>query len=207
MNEIATLDKFHQQHHAFSREALARAVWSLIAEPGDADAGRLIAESSAADAFDAVINVESVADLHTLRDRVLPRLSIPMVEMAFRAAARNGVELVTPEHAHWPSRLNGLGEAAPYALWVRGNTELLVEELATAVIGARAATGYGEHVAMEISAGLVGLGHTRVGCSLRNRRDGAPRRSRLAWPHRRLPCWGSGPVLSGWPRGPVDSDR
>jgi DNA processing protein len=32
----------------------------------------------------------------------------------------------------------------------------------TAIVGARAATGYGEHVTMEISAGLVERGHTII---------------------------------------------
>ena len=65
--------------------------------------------------------------------------------MAFQSAARFGAELVTPEHPHWPSRMIDLGHSAPVALWVRGNTEYLIDEVSTAIVGARAATGYGDH--------------------------------------------------------------
>jgi len=49
--------------------------------------------------------------------------------MAFRSAAWFGAELVTPEHPHWPTRMNDLGYSAPVALWVRGSTEFLIDEL------------------------------------------------------------------------------
>ena len=57
--------------------------------------------------------------------------------MAFRSAARFGAELVTPEHPHWPTRMNDLGNSAPVALWVRGNTELLIDEVSSAIVGRR----------------------------------------------------------------------
>ncbi|WP_141990563.1 DNA-processing protein DprA [Rhodoglobus vestalii] len=68
--------------------------------------------------------------------------------------------LITPEHPHWPTRMNDLGINAPFALWVRGNSEILIDDKTTAIVGARAATGYGEHITMEITAGLVERGHT-----------------------------------------------
>ena len=167
MNETTTtFDQLQEQHHAISRDSLARAIWSTIIEPGDQDAGELIANLNAAEALEAVLNEASDSTgeekLRTLRERVIPKFSSGAVEMAFRSAARFGAELVTPEHPHWPIRLNDLGTSAPVALWVRGNSELLVEEVSTAFVGARAATGYGEHVTMEIAAGLVGRGHTIV---------------------------------------------
>jgi DNA processing protein len=93
---------------------------------------------------------------------VIHRFSGGAVELAFRSAARFGAELVTPEHPHWPTRINDLGHSAPVALWVRGNTEYLVDEASIAIVGARAATGYGEHVTMEITSGLVERGYTIV---------------------------------------------
>ena len=167
MNETTTtFDQLQEQHHAVSRDTLARAIWSTIIEPGDQAAGELISSLNAAEALEAVLAVESdpigEVKLRSLRERVLPKFSSGAVEMAFRSAARFGAELVTPEHPHWPTRMNDLGHSAPVALWVRGNTELLVDEVSTAIVGARAATGYGEHVTMEIAAGLVGRGHTIV---------------------------------------------
>jgi len=167
MNETTTtFDQLQEQHHAISRDSLARAIWSTIIEPGDQDAGELIASLNAAAALEAVLNGASDSidegKFRSLRERVLPKFSTGAVEMAFRSAARFGAELVTPEHTHWPTRMNDLGNSAPVALWVRGNTGYLVDEVSTAIVGARAATGYGEHVTMEIAAGLVGRGHTIV---------------------------------------------
>ena len=167
MNETTTtFDQLQEQHPAVSRDSLARAIWSTIIEPGDQDAGELIANLNAAEALEAVLNGGSDSTneekFRSLRERVIPKFSPGAVEMAFRSAARFGAELVTPEHPHWPTRMNDLGNSAPVALWVRGNTEFLVGEVSTAVVGARAATGYGEHVTMEITAGLVGRGHTIV---------------------------------------------
>jgi len=167
MNEtITTFDQLQEQHHTISRDTLARAIWSTIIEPGDQDAGELIATLNAAEALEAVLNGGSNSideeRVRSLGERVVPKFSTGAVEMAFRSAARFGAELVTPEHPHWPTRMNDLGTSAPVALWVRGNTEFLVDEVSTAIVGARAATGYGEHVTMEITAGLVGRGHTIV---------------------------------------------
>ena len=167
MNEsITTLDQVQEQHHTVSRDSLARAIWSTIIEPGDQDAGELITTLNAAEALEAILNGESDSideeKFRSLGERVIPKFSNGAVEMAFRSAARFGAELVTPEHPHWPTRVNDLGTSAPVALWVRGNTEFLVDAVSTAIVGARAATGYGEHVTMEITAGLVGRGHTIV---------------------------------------------
>ena len=167
MNEtITTFDQLQEQHRTISRDSLARVIWSTIIEPGDQDAGELIATLNAAEALEAVLNggSDSIDEekFHSLLERVIPKFSTGAVEMAFRLAARFGAELVTPEHPHWPTRMNDLGTSTPVALWVRGNTEFLVDEVSTAIVGARAATGYGEHVTMEITAGLVGRGHTIV---------------------------------------------
>lgn len=162
MNETTTtFDQLQEQHHAVRRDALARAIWSTIIEPGDQEAGNLIANLNAADALDAVLTSGGV-ELRSIRERVIQRLSRGAVELAFRSAARFGAELVTPDHPHWPTRMNDLGSSAPVALWVRGNTEYLVDDVSIAIVGARAATGYGEHVTMEITAGLVARGHTIV---------------------------------------------
>jgi len=163
MNDTITMNQLHEQHHALTSEALARAIWSQITEPGDGEAGILVADMGAAPALDVITGdthyVEGI-DLPGLRERVLPKLAAGTVEQMFRSAARYGAELVTPEHAHWPTRVTDLGVHAPFALWVRGNTELLADEVTTSIVGARAATGYGEHVTMEFSAGLVDRGHT-----------------------------------------------
>jgi len=158
-----TFQTLHQQHHALTEDALARAVLSAIVEPGDTDAGTLIATYTARGTLDLITGeTESIDNVNLLglRNRTLPRLNAGSIEIMFRQVVRFGAQLITPEHPHWPTRLDDLGTLAPIALWVRGNTEMLVDEKTTAMVGARAATGYGEHVTMELAAGLSDRGHT-----------------------------------------------
>ncbi|WP_104129580.1 DNA-processing protein DprA [Cryobacterium sp. N21] len=147
-----------------SPDAIARAMWTIVGEPGDTQAGELIAAVGAADALTLLCQGEDTApgvDLTSLRERVLPRVVDSAIVAALSAAARVGAVLITPEHPHWPAGFADLG-AHPHALWARGNTALLVAQPSIAVVGARAATGYGEHVCMDIVGGLVGRGHTIV---------------------------------------------
>ncbi|WP_051973754.1 DNA-processing protein DprA [Cryobacterium sp. MLB-32] len=148
-----------------SPDAIARAVWTIVGEPGDTQPGELIHAVGAADALTLVCQDEDSAaglDLTNLRERVLPRVVDSGIVAAFTAAANVGAVLITPEHPHWPAGFADLGLSAPHALWARGNTALLVAQPSIAVVGARAATGYGEHVCMDIVAGLVGRGRTIV---------------------------------------------
>ncbi len=163
MTETITLGQLRQQHHALTTDALARAIWSLITEPNDGEAGALVSKLGADEALRVMTGEVGKAedfDLTVLRERAVHRLNAGAVERMFRDAVRHRAELVTPEHPHWPTRVNDLGDHAPFALWVRGNSEILTDELTTSIVGARAATGYGEHVTMEFSAGLVDRGHT-----------------------------------------------
>ena len=70
--------------------------------------------------------------------------------------------------------------AAPIALWVRGSGALAgLCDQAAAIVGARAATGYGLHMAGELGAGLAAAGFTVVsGAAIGI--DGAAHRGALA---------------------------
>jgi DNA processing protein len=64
-----------------------------------------------------------------------------------------------PDVLQWPTGLADLGDHGPIALWVRGTDDAVVAlSRSIALVGARAATGYGEHVTMEASAGLIDRG-------------------------------------------------
>jgi DNA processing protein len=140
-------------------DALARAIWTLIAEPLDEETGNLIQAAGAERALALILDSDEAEHgglaLETIRDRSLPRANASSLHRVLHTSARFGVKLITPDHADWPVRLNDLGPRAPFALWVRGNSKLLQAESPIAVVGARAATGYGEHMTMEIAAGLV----------------------------------------------------
>lgn len=71
--------------------------------------------------------------------------------------------LLTPEDDDWPhSALHGLSEqglGAPLGLWVRGSVNLTASiRSAVSIVGSRAATGYGEHVASSLGTDLADAG-------------------------------------------------
>ena len=161
-------------------ELFARAAWTGIAEPGDRLAGVLVGQLGATEALRTVLATPTVASLFgRLRDggaydvdeeqvdhaleRWRPRLQMDTALHAMRQAARVDARLLIPTDLHWPVGVDDLGEHAPIALWVRGNDATLAAmPRAIALVGARAATGYGEHVTMEASAGLVDRGYAIV---------------------------------------------
>jgi DNA processing protein len=156
------------------RRAYAAGIWSCLVEPGDATAGRLIEALGADDALEWVSAASGHVDMahriettpDDLRDalaRWRPRLEQDVADAAFADAARAGVVLLTPDDPRWPRGAADLGWHGPVCLWVRGDPAALSMAVpGLAVVGARAATGYGEHVAMEIAAALAGRGATIV---------------------------------------------
>ena len=161
-------------------DRFARASWTGIAEPGDRMAGILVGTLGATTALSAVVErwdaarvrqelaaagVDDAEDeeVAPALARWQPRLQSGPALISLKQAARYGVRLATPADSGWPTGLADLGPHAPIALWVRGNWSTLdAAERSFALVGARAATGYGEHVTMEASAGLVDRGYCIV---------------------------------------------
>ena len=187
-SEIAALLRAVTPDRSLNREQIAersaRARWSAIAEPGDADAGRLIATLGPVEAL-AWLEAEAAAGLAdaTLAeavDRWHPRIRQVDTPLHLRQAARFGARLVIPGDAEWPTGLDDLGAHAPAALWVRGGAGLLGRlDRSIAIVGARAATGYGEHVTVEVTSGLVDRGFAIVSGAAFGI-DGAAHRAALA---------------------------
>lgn len=154
---------------AGARDRWARGAWSCLIEPGDGVAGALIAafEAEAAlavlgdgrpDAPEAGIDAATLAGA---RKRWGPRLTT--LADGFAAARRCGARLLTPADTDWPHRVDALGVHAPVCLWVRGAAgRLRAEDGAVAIVGARAATAYGEQMAAELAGGLAASGVTVV---------------------------------------------
>ena len=160
-------------------EALSRAVLGSVAEPGDGVLGRAVAAIGARQATELLLGsatpallVEAVREAGEHLDerevaagleRWRPRLDHPAFVRSLAQAARVGARLVIPSDPEWPTGLDELGVHAPLAIWVRGRAGALAGAMpAIALVGARAATGYGEHVAMESASGLVDRGFAVV---------------------------------------------
>ena len=76
---------------------------------------------------------------------------------------REGIRLVCPGDSEWPTQLDTLGVARPYALWLRGEADLRYCCLhSVSIVGARASSAYGEHVGTEMAAALAERGWTAV---------------------------------------------
>ena len=138
-------------------ERLARAAWSRVAEPGDEQAYAFVAEHGPGPAMAALL----AGQVDVARWRVrLPALD-PAREL--RAVERLGGRLVIPSDPQWPRVLDDLGPARPFCLWARGPLDLrAVSGSAVAIVGCRAATSYGEHVAAELGSGCAEHGVTVV---------------------------------------------
>jgi len=164
-------------------DRFARAAWTLIAEPGDRHAGLLVNRLGGAGALSALIDRRSPrwvtsalgedaagedapiaeAEIASALERWTPRLKSDAVVRALRQAARFEARLLVPDDELWPAGLDDLGDFGPIGLWMRGTDEAIASlSHGIALVGARAATGYGEHVTMEASAGLVDRGYSIV---------------------------------------------
>ncbi|WP_233563876.1 DNA-processing protein DprA [Cryobacterium tepidiphilum] len=186
LRELAQGVRAGDADDAGAAEVFARSAWSLVSEPGDGMAGLLVGCLGAVPALEAVIarrpadmlarEILSVAgdvalpepaDLeeqvrHAL-ERWRPRLASAEVVTALRQARRVTARLLIPGDPEWPEGVDDLGPHAPLALWCRGEDRALAAlGRSIALVGARAASGYGEHLAMEASAGLVDRGFAIV---------------------------------------------
>jgi DNA processing protein len=140
-------------------ERAARAALTRLAEPGDAWLGRAVAGLGAVEVLDR-IRVARPREDARLADY---RVRLPALGADPDLAARAGARVVVPGDEEWPDALDDLGERAPIALWVAGEGHLGdAGRRAVAVVGARACTTYGEHVAGDLAVGLGDRGWTVV---------------------------------------------
>lgn len=146
---------------------LAAAAWSRIVEPGDEAAGTLADNLGAVGALDWLVSTgargsvdaERSRPWHAAVGRWVPRLENLDVRRELDALAGLGGHLLVAGDPGWPVGLEDLGAARPFALWVRGALPAEIRSgRGVAIVGARAATAYGEHVAAELGHALAESG-------------------------------------------------
>ena len=171
---------------AEAREVFARAAWSGLVEPGDRVAGMLWTALGPESALEALIADEATAHVASRVGEALgndtsdspeglvdviaeaferwrPRLSATEARAHLQRAARVGATYVIPGDDAWPTQLDDLGAHRPAGLWTRGHLDALAAtRTSISVVGARASTGYGEHITMEIVAGLCDRGYAII---------------------------------------------
>ncbi|MGB3257917.1 MAG: DNA-processing protein DprA [Ornithinimicrobium sp.] len=144
-----------------SPEHRARMAWSRIAEPDDRTARALIADVGLVDALERVRSGAGVGG--TRSERFAARLRDLSTDRDLEITSRVGAVLIFPDDPEWPTGVDDL-EFPPWCLWVRGCHVPLatMTERSASIVGARASTSYGEHVAAELAAGLVSRDFTVV---------------------------------------------
>ncbi|MGH3832570.1 MAG: DNA-processing protein DprA [Pseudonocardiaceae bacterium] len=156
-------------------EPPAPALSELVNEVGPVRAARLVAEGQVP---------------HRAAAETSARRAENRAEADLCAIAALGGRLVVPEDAEWPAEAftcfttpdaqSDERWQAPVALWARGAGRLdQLGERTVAVVGARAATGYGEHVAAEFGYELAEAGFAVVSGAAFGI-DGAAHRGALA---------------------------
>jgi DNA processing protein len=147
-------------------ERAARAALSAVVEPpGEAVARYLIAHGP--EATVAALRTGTGTSLDRDR-RIQRRLAGVDGAAVLRTGAACGARFVCPGDAEWPAALDELGlavdtaarwAAPPSGLWVRGDADLAgCTVRSVAVVGARAATEYGNRTAAELGAELSSSG-------------------------------------------------
>jgi DNA processing protein len=152
------------------RERFARIALSFVAEPGDPVLGALLRACGPAEAFAAVCDGRPPESVGTSGGDGIPRLGRAIERWAARLDAvptesrlaaweRAGIRLLCPGDPEWPTQLDVLSDVRPLVLWLRGSADLRFACLrSVSIVGARAATGYGQHVATEMAAALAERG-------------------------------------------------
>ncbi|MFB8030686.1 DNA-processing protein DprA [Streptomyces sp. NPDC056465] len=167
------------------RERLARAALTRVFEPGDERGGRWLRETGAVELIRRLTGAEEAA--RALEGMTAARLAgyrlrassaDPARDLADAAAV--GGRFVCPGDQEWPSQLDDLGDARPIGLWVRGRSDLRLWALrSVALVGARACTPYGAHMAATLAGGLAERGWVVVSGAAFGV-DGAAHRGALA---------------------------
>ena len=142
-------------------ERLARAWLTRVIEPGDETGGRWLRELGP-----LALTQRLTGDQEPLPGVRPPRWAGLRARAAharpehdLAAAHAVGARFVCPGDLEWPAQLDDLGDARPIGLWVRGTPSLRMWALrSVAVVGARACSDYGAHVAATLGAGLAERG-------------------------------------------------
>ena len=136
-------------------ERTARIAWARLSEPEDPVVAQLVAGGGA---LGALHGLDPDGELAR---RLHPRLAELDLTCEPRILAALSARVVVPGDDEWPPGVEDL--VPPLCLWVRGPADLAtVGERSVALVGARAATGYGLHMARELGAGLAERGFAVV---------------------------------------------
>lgn len=150
---------------AFAPSSLPQLRTALIelahaAEPADPSVARLVHRVGPVEAVEQIRRGSSgLRQQEGLQARLRGVNAVSAEERAHDL----GVRIITRVDSEWPTQIEALDAAVPYALWVLGAASLRLLALrSVSVVGARACTAYGEEVTRSWSAQLASEGWTIV---------------------------------------------
>ncbi|MEV3872921.1 DNA-processing protein DprA [Streptomyces sp. NPDC049906] len=142
-------------------ERRARAALTRAIEPGDEVGGGWLRRYGAVEVARRLagtgdplpgVSARRWTGLRSRAERMSPEADLALARGA-------GIRFLCPGDPEWPAQLDDLGDARPIGLWVRGTPDLRLWALrSVAVVGARACTEYGAHVAAGLAADLAARG-------------------------------------------------
>ncbi|MFM9135658.1 MAG: DNA-processing protein DprA [bacterium] len=153
---------------ACAEDRAARILLGRWSEGGDPRLGARIARAGAPAAAVEILRgaspLANSGDLATRLPRGFPDRGFTgsleeLVNDDLSRSERLGARFVAPGDAEWPTQLDDLGVRAPLGLWLAGGGSLrLLAVRSIAVVGARAATSYGEGIARTLAAECAARG-------------------------------------------------
>ncbi|MDN3238640.1 DNA-processing protein DprA [Glycomyces tritici] len=153
---------------------LALMLLSSMVEPGDADLDDLLGEIGPIEAVKRLWEGEVPERLQRITSAIISCTHDPAARAADIAAAtkESGARVLIPGDPDWPEQLRDLMLVCdadephvrpPRCLWVRGEQDLAdLCRRSVAIVGSRAATEYGQHLADDLAAELTEAGWTIV---------------------------------------------
>jgi DNA processing protein len=154
------------------REALI--LLSATVEPGDAELDELLGRLGPVEAVRCLWSGETTERLRRITSALVACTPNPRRRASdlVEATAACGARVLIPGDTDWPEQLQDLHVACdesdphrcpPRCLWVAGTGDLAaLTGKSVAIVGARASTPYGDHVADDLAADLADAGYTIV---------------------------------------------
>jgi DNA processing protein len=141
-------------------EVRARLLLLHASEPGSKSLGAFVREHGAQDAVQRILAGNGPSRMSEAMAR---RVAAVDIDSVFQRLEELANTVVLPGSPQWPTQLDDLGAAAPFALLVRGVLPVRVAaSRSVAIVGARASTEYGERIAAGFAADLCEVGWTVV---------------------------------------------
>lgn len=141
-------------------ERAARALLMRVAEPAQVPLGKALTRYGAAAVVERIRSGRAnLPQAAAMRARMAGLDPLDELE----AGRALGATLICPGDRSWPRQLDDLGHTRPFGLWCLGGNDLRLSLVnSVAMVGARAASPYGVHVATDLAAQLAERGWTVV---------------------------------------------